>query len=77
VVVPAHGRARDLDALLQRKVDAAVGDDDVAALAERRHDRRDAAEGVRVDDGGGDVEEGGDVTLELEVDVCRVLAVSL
>ena len=70
VVVPPDGRSRDLDALLDGKVDAAIGDDDVAALAERGDHGRDATERLGVDDGGGDVEERRNVALEFQMDIC-------
>jgi hypothetical protein len=44
VVVTADGRARDLEALLDRKVDAAVGDNQVVRLSERGDDRGDRRE---------------------------------
>ena len=70
VVVPPDGRSRNLDALLDGKVDAAIGDDDVAALAERGDHGRDATERLGVDDGGGDVEERRNVALQFQVDIC-------
>lgn len=76
VLVPPDGRARDLDAFLDRKVDAPVGDDDVAALAERGNDGGHATEGVGIVDRGGDVQESRNVAFELEVDICACESMS-
>jgi hypothetical protein len=44
VVVTADGRARDLEALLDCKADATVGDNQVVALVKREDDRGDRRE---------------------------------
>jgi hypothetical protein len=62
--------APHLDALLDRKVDALVGDDDVAALAECGNHRRDRREALCVDDGVVDADKARNVGLELHVHVC-------
>lgn len=70
MVVPAHGRAGDLDALLDGEINGAVRNNDIAALAERGDDRRDSRKALGVQNGRLCTQEIGDVIFELHVDVC-------
>lgn len=69
MLVELDGRPRDLETLHDGKVAQPVGDDDVASLGEGRDDRGDARERLGVDDGRRLTKEGGEVALQLLVDV--------
>jgi hypothetical protein len=56
---------------LDREVHAAVGDDNVTALAEGRDDGRDGREALGIEDGCLCAEEVCDVTFESEVDIYK------
>jgi hypothetical protein len=71
VVVPPHGRAADVDTLLNSEVDATVGDNDIPTLAEGRNNGGDGREVLGVEDSILCAEEVGNVTLECDVDVWR------
>ncbi len=69
VIVPLDVAARALQTLADGVVDGLVGYNDVATLAKGRDYARDGREGLRVDNGTLGSEKGGDVGLELYVDV--------
>jgi hypothetical protein len=73
VLVPLDGAAADLHALADGKVDGLVGDDDVAALAERGDDAGDGGKGLRVDDARRHAQVRRDVCLGLHVHVLRAV----
>lgn len=76
MVVPTDCAARDLQAFLDREVDAAIGDNHVTTLTEGRDDRADGRERLRVENGCLRPQEVGDVLLQLDVHVCERDAVS-
>lgn len=69
MVIPANRAPRDLQALLDGKVDSSVRDDDISALAERRNDRRDGRKCLRVGDGRLGTKEIRNVLFKLNMDV--------
>jgi hypothetical protein len=50
VGIPLDGRPRDLETLVNGKVDALISDDDIASLGEGGDGRGDGSVGLRVDD---------------------------
>ena len=56
MLVPAHRAARDLDPLADGVVGPLVGHDDVSSLGKGRDHAGDGAEGLGVDDAGGDAQ---------------------
>lgn len=73
MLIEADRTPTNLQALANGKVDRAVRDDDVAALAERRDDAGDGGEGLRVHDAALGAETGRDVGFGLHVDVLRAV----
>ena len=71
VVEPADGATRDLEALLNRKVDAPVSDDDISTLAEGGNNGGDCRERLRVEDGVFGSKEICDVLLQVGVHIDR------
>lgn len=70
MVEPSNGAPRDLQALLDGKVDTSVRYDDVTTFAKRRNNRSDGRESLRVDDAGLSTQEVSDVLFELNMYVC-------
>ena len=71
VVKPANGTTRDLETLLDGKINTAVRDNNIATLAEGGYNRGDSREGLCIDDSRFCSQEVRDVLLELDVDICR------
>lgn len=65
MVVPSDGTSAQLQSLLNDKVDASVGDDDIPTLAEGWNDAGCGGETLAVDDGCLCTEERSDSTFEL------------
>ena len=73
MVEPADGTARDLEALLNRKVDASIGNDDISSFGEGRDDGGNCRERLGVENGIFRSKEVRDIFLEVGVNVdCAV-----
>ena len=73
MVEPADSATRDLEALLNRKVDVPVGNDDIPSFGEGRNDGRNCRERLGVEDGIFRSEEIRNVLLEVGVNVNRAV----
>lgn len=69
VVEPTDSATRDLKALLNRKVDVPVRNDDISTLAEGRDDGRNRRERLGVENRGFGSEEIRDILLEFSVNI--------
>jgi len=73
MVEPADGATRYLEALLNRKVDTPIGNDDIPSLGEGRDDGRNCRERLRIENGIFRPKEIRDVFLEVGMNVdCAV-----
>ena len=75
MIEPANGKARNLQALLDGKVDATVSDNDVATLCECTDYTRYCRESLRVENRGLCTAEICFVTLKVHVDICRAKSI--
>lgn len=70
VVVPPNGAARDLESLLDGKIDTTVRNDNVTALAESRDHRANGSERLGIDNRRLRAQEVSNVLLQLDVHIC-------
>lgn len=73
MVEPADSATRDLEALLNRKVDVPVGNDDISTLGESRDDGRNRGERLRVENSIFRSEKIRNALLEVSVNVDRAI----